>query len=208
MLYRITEVKEIWEKVSTRERVLNWSIALKAFKERPIFGYGPENYGSAANKYYDYRIGVGEPWFDRAHNQPLDTLATGGIVVFAAYLFLLGAAIFLMYKIARERKVLSFLLAAMFFAYFVQGLFLFDVLAVYLGLFPFLAFLIFQYNEIRKEKDAIQPNVSLLHSTDSLKLGLGQRARLYILIPVALLLSLFIVYSTVFIPYYSNYSAL
>jgi len=44
--------------------------------------------------------------------------------------------------------MLSFLLASIFLAYFLQGLFLFDTLATFLGLFPFLGFLVFQYNSL------------------------------------------------------------
>src|SRR3989344_728345 len=92
ILSRITEVADFWGSASIRERVLNWNIALKAFKERPVFGYGPENYGAAFNKYYDFRVGVTQPWFDRAHSQPFDTLATGGIFLFTFYIFWIAVA--------------------------------------------------------------------------------------------------------------------
>ena len=213
LLSRVTEVTQIWESGSVRERVLNWSIALKAFRERPIFGYGPENFGSAANKYYDYRVGRGEPWFDRAHNQPLDTLATGGIVVFSTYLLWIAAAIFLIFKIAKEKKILSFLLGAIFFAYFIQGFFLFDLLAVYLGLFPFLAFLI--YEEQKAKSPASASSLSLRATAgkqetregrDTLRQDSGQ-ARYIILVPVALF-SLFVVYTTAVVPYKANEAAI
>ena len=199
LLYRITEVTEIWEKGSTRERLLNWSIALKAFRERPLFGYGPENYASAANRYYDYRIGKGEPWFDRAHNQPLDTLATGGIAVFAFYAFWLGSAAFLIFKIAKKRKILSFLLASLFLAYFIQGFFLFDLLAVYLGLFPFLAFLIYEEQRVKSPASA---------SSLSLRATAGKQNTNHLtLVPVALV-SLALIYFTVVIPWQANAAVL
>jgi len=152
LLSRVTEVTDVWGSASVRERFLNWNIALKAFKEKPVFGWGPENFGSAANKYYDYRIGRGEPWFDRAHNNPIEILATGGIVLFSFYLFWLAAVFYIIFKISKEKKILSFILASVFLAYFLQGFFLFDLLAVYLGLFPFLAFLVFEYNSIYRIK--------------------------------------------------------
>jgi len=200
LLWRITEVAEFWESDSVRERVLNWSIALKAFQERPVFGYGPENFGSAANKYYDYRIGRGEPWFDRAHNQPLDTLATGGIVVFSAYLFWLGTAAFLIFRIAKKQKVLGFLLAFLFFAYFLQGLFLFDLLAVYLGLFPLLAFIIYESKKGAESK--MQATSNTQNTTYQIP-----NTRYLFLFPVALL-SAFVIYTTVFIPWKANAAAI
>jgi len=201
ILKRTTSIIKIWEEGAIRERILNWQIALKAFKERPIFGWGPENFGSAANKYYDYRIGRGEPWFDRAHNQPLDTLATGGIAVFSFYLFWLAAAVFLIFRIARQKKVLSFILASIFLAYFIQGLFLFDLLAVYLGLFPFLGFLIFEYNSIYGEKK--EEPFDAAQGKQKKKNNFNNKSRFYILIPTACF-SLFVIYATCFIPYKAN----
>lgn len=200
-LWRITEVANFWESDSVRERVLNWSIALKAFAERPVFGYGPENFGAAANKYYDYRIGKGEPWFDRAHNQAFDTLATAGMVGFAGYVFWLGTASFIIYKIAKRQKVFGFLLAGMFVAYFLQGFFLFDLLAVYLGLFPLLAFLIYQSYPVRGKP------VELAADFSSRENRASNGAKYIVLVPAALA-SLFVIYTTVFVPYQANAAAL
>ncbi len=196
LLSRVTEVTKIWESGSVRERLLNWNIALKAFKEKPIFGYGPENFGSAANKYYDYRIGREEPWFDRAHNNPFEILATGGIVLFSFYLFWLAVVFYIIFKVAKEEKVLSFILASIFLAYFLQGFFLFDLLAVYLGLFPFLAFLVYLTRINADTISANQPKSAAISGHP-----------LYILVPVGLL-SLFIIYATVFVPYKANAAAL
>ncbi|MBI2098128.1 MAG: O-antigen ligase family protein [Candidatus Wildermuthbacteria bacterium] len=206
LLYRITEVTEIWEKGSTRERLLNWSIALKAFKERPIFGYGLENYGAAANKYYDYRIGVEEPWFDRAHNQFFDTLATGGIVVFSAYLFWLLIAALFIFKIAKQQRVLGFLLASLLFAYFLQSLFLFDLMAVYLGLFPFLAFLIYASSTSGADTAGKQ-NTNYPAQGWSASGGKIANTRYLALVPAALI-SFAIIYFTAVVPYKANAAGL
>lgn len=209
LLYRITEVTEIWEQGSTRERLLNWNIALKAFKERPLFGYGPENYGSAANRYYDYRIGVGEPWFDRAHNQLLDTLATGGIVVFSAYLFWLGIATLFILKIAKKQKILGFLLVSVFFAYFLQSLFLFDLIAVYFGLFPFLAFLIYQSYELRIGTNIRIRDTGESHEQKDIQnTGYKIPNTQYILLVPTALVCAFVIYATVFVPYKANAAAI
>jgi len=188
ILRRVTEVADFWGSASVRERVLNWNIALKAFREKPIFGYGPENYAAAFNKYYDFRVGVSEPWFDRAHSQPLDTLATGGIVVFSFYLLCLSAVIFLIFKLSKEKKLLSFILASLFLAYFVQGFFLFDVPEIYFGLFLFFAYLVYL---------TPRPNISVNQRVNHRPIS-G-----YVLIPAALL-SLFLIYATAFVPYKAN----
>ncbi|KKU15046.1 MAG: hypothetical protein UX23_C0005G0012 [Parcubacteria group bacterium GW2011_GWB1_45_9] len=199
ILTRVTEVANFWEVPSVKERLLNWSIAIKAFKERPVFGYGPENFGVAANKYYDYRVGQGEPWFDRAHNRPFDTLATGGTVVFSFYLLWLFAAAFLIWKIGIrqpvEKKILSFTLASILSAYFLQSLFLFDTIAVYLGLFPFLAFLVYRYQKIKET------------ASDKMAISYKLKAKSYTLIFTAALLSLFTIYTTVLVPWRANNAA-
>ena len=230
LLSRVTEVTDVWGSASVRERFLNWNIALKAFKEKPIFGWGPENFGSAANKYYDYRIGRGEPWFDRAHNNPVEILATGGIVLFSFYLFWLAAVFYIIFKIARpgsristerssnlsrreveislpgkEKKILSFILASVFLAYFLQGFFLFDLLAVYLGLFPFLAFLVFEYNSIYRIKR--EEPFGAAQGKQKKENNFGKKPSLYVLIPSAFF-SLFVIYTACFIPYKANASAL
>lgn len=187
ILSRVTEVTDIWETGSARERVLLWGISLKAFQEKPVFGYGPENFGAVSNKYYTYLIGKGEPWFDRAHNNVFEILATGGIVLSLFYLFWLVSTVYLIFRISKENKILSFLLSSIFLAYFVQGLFLFDIMATYLGLFPFLAFLVFKDNkEELSEKNNTKGKVSL-----------------FVLIIVAVF-SFFVIFASCFVPYKAN----
>ncbi len=213
ILRRIAEVSQPWETPSVKLRILTWQIAVKSFQDKPIFGWGPENFQSAFNKHYNYQIGLEQPWFDRTHNQPLEILATGGIVLFSFYLFWLGVVIYLIFKISREKKTLSFILISIFLAYFLQGLFLFDILPTYLGLFPFLGFLVFQYNSIYRVKkeepfDALrQSSGQAAQGKQKKKNNFNNRTPLYILIPTACLV-LFVIYTTSFIPYRANALAL
>ena len=211
VLKHATEIADLWQNDVVRERLLVWQIALKSFKDKPVFGWGPENFSSAANKFYDYRVGMAEPWFDRAHSQPLDTLATGGIVLFSFYLFWMATAVYAIFRISKSKKVLSFVLASVFFAYFLQGLFLFDVLPTFLGLFPFLGFLAFQYNSIYfAGNNASEENYQLQKkeiSDRKKKNDLNNKVPLYILLPVACF-SLFLIYTTVYLPYRANVLAL
>lgn len=198
MLSRMTAITDTEEPGGVRERLLLWQVALKAFREKPVFGWGPENFASAFNKYYDH--GVQEAWFDRTHNQPLETLATGGIVLFSFYLFWLFAVFFLIFQIGREKKILSFLLASTIFAYFLQGFFLFDTFAVFLGLFPFLAFLVVASRQplIAADKKPI--------NTDK-EISINQPKTTLIIGAVAFV-SLFVIYTTVILPYKANAAAL
>ncbi|MFA6190585.1 MAG: O-antigen ligase family protein [Candidatus Staskawiczbacteria bacterium] len=161
LLSRMTEITQFWEIGSIRERILTWQIALKAFTEKPVFGYGPENFMVAFNKHYDFRVGRGDPWFDHTHNQFFEYLATGGIVLIIFYILLLFFIFYVIFKIAKKEKALSFILASVFLAYIIQGLFLFDTLAVYLGLFPFLAFIAVVSQQTLISADKKQINVDV-----------------------------------------------
>ncbi len=135
-------------------RIWNWNAALKGFKERPILGWGPENYPAVFDKFFDtrhYTPGLGgETWFDRAHSVIFDYLVETGIVGLLAYLGLFVAFFTQFFRWVRrnrrdtsETSISSFqeaLLFAMPIGYFVQGLVLFDVLPIFLNVIIFLAF--------------------------------------------------------------------
>ncbi|OQX71474.1 hypothetical protein B6D52_01350 [Candidatus Parcubacteria bacterium 4484_255] len=117
---------------SNIERLKSWNIGLKGFKERPILGWGIENYNVVFNKHYDpwYLIrGEQATWFDKTHNQIIDLLALTGILGTLSYL----AIFFVLFCLLRKKYVNTvdhgisiMLLACMFLAYFIQNLFVFD----------------------------------------------------------------------------------
>jgi O-antigen ligase len=139
---------------SAQTRLWTWNSAWQGFKERPILGWGPENFSTVFDKYFDPRHYVpgqnSETWFDRAHSIVFDYLAEGGILTFAAYVSMFAlfySAFWKTYlsKKAREIQgsaspVAQALMFSMPVAYLVQGFVLFDVLPIYIFLFIFLGF--------------------------------------------------------------------
>jgi O-antigen ligase len=133
-----------------------WGEAWKASLERPIFGWGPENFTAPFDKFFNPNFFVPgqntETWFDRAHSVFFDYLAETGIVGLLSYLaiFFIFAREFFRRKkremSAIESKhqtayaVQNALLLGMPVAYLVQGIAIFDVLPMYIPLFLFLAF--------------------------------------------------------------------
>lgn len=82
--------------VMASPRWIAWGIAWQSFIEKPIFGWGPNNYFYAFNAHYQPRsldFGYGETWFDNAHNIIMNTLAVQGAIGILAYLavFVIGA---------------------------------------------------------------------------------------------------------------------
>lgn len=127
-------------------RAIAWEIAYKAWKERPVFGWGVENFYYAFNKFYNPKSlehGYYETWFDRSHNIFLDYLSTSGALGFLAYLGVFGTVFYLLWRGFKARQIdldrLVFL-SMFFIAYALQNFFVFDHLSSYLTFFLILAF--------------------------------------------------------------------
>ncbi|PIR86075.1 hypothetical protein COU14_01115 [Candidatus Kaiserbacteria bacterium CG10_big_fil_rev_8_21_14_0_10_44_10] len=70
-----------------------WSMAIEGVKERPILGWGQENFNYVFNKYYDPALFGAEAWYDRTHNIFFDWLIAGGVLGLLAYLSVLASAL-------------------------------------------------------------------------------------------------------------------
>ncbi len=109
---------------------------------RTIFGWGPENFLVAYNRYHDPNyLRYENLWFDRSHNQLIDYLTTQGAIGLLAYL---GLQIVLLLAILRRVKNPIYAVAFLFFlsAYFTHTFFAFDQISNYIPLFAFIGLLI------------------------------------------------------------------
>ena len=104
---------------TVESRFMNAAMAWQGFKERPLLGWGQENYAVVFDKYYNPQMYAQEPWFDRVHNVIFDWLVAGGALGLLAYLSLYVAALFALWRSGAfepaERSILTGLLAAYFF---------------------------------------------------------------------------------------------
>jgi len=83
-------------------RFVVWQKAWESFLEKPILGWGPENFEFAFTKNYHpcmgtFRCGA-DIWYDRAHNIIFDTLVTSGILGMLAYLGIFISAFYVLWK--------------------------------------------------------------------------------------------------------------
>ncbi len=125
---------------STQFRLITWKLSWKAFKEKPLFGWGPENYIVAYEKYYDPEYAVyGESWLDRAHNKIIDVAVMQGAFGLIAYLGIFGAVFYLLIK---KPLIYSKFLMAGLIGYFIQNLFVFDQVISYGAFFAVLGYII------------------------------------------------------------------
>lgn len=127
--------------IKTEGRSFVWPIAIQGIKEKPILGWGQENFNYVFNEHYKpamYRI---EPWFDRAHNIFLDWAIAGGILGLMAYLSLYAVLLYYIWKrdpeFSRSDKVI---LTGLIAAYFFHNLFVFDHLISYILFVSLLAY--------------------------------------------------------------------
>lgn len=138
---------------SSLSRVFVTKVGLNCFIQKPLLGYGFDNFEVCFQKNFDPMITnvlPKETRFDKTHNMPIEILATTGIV---GFIFFIGIY-FYGYKNIRDLMLidnidfyagLSLILGII--AYFIQNLFVFDVYEGFLALILLLSFIVFLKND-------------------------------------------------------------
>ena len=146
-LNRLTDISKGTETIQTR--LWSWDSAINGWKERPIFGWGPENFTFLHMKYFDSRhfthMGSETIW-DRAHNMVLEKLSTMGVVGLLSYLSIFFIIFYFLAKRFKQGKIdkVDFgVVSVMIIAYFGQNLFIFDTFANYFLFFLSLGYINF-----------------------------------------------------------------
>lgn len=128
---------------TTKARFMVWNMAWNGFKEKPVLGWGQENFNYVFNKNYDTRMFEQEQWFDRTHNVFFDWLIAGGVLGLLSYLSLFAVIIF--YLIKDKNSKLSVadkaVIIGMLAGYFVHNFFVFDNLMSYVMFFIILGYI-------------------------------------------------------------------
>jgi len=141
VLTRLTSYS--FQERTIQSRFMIWRMSVRAVLERPIFGWGQENYYLVFQKYFDPRLYQQEPWFDRSHNVVFDWLIHAGFLGLISYFSLIGLSLWLIFRSLRRGLIAPFeglIVAALFLTYFLQNIFVFDNLNTYLPFFAFLAY--------------------------------------------------------------------
>jgi O-antigen ligase len=142
------------EDETIKNRLIVWGIALDGVVDRPLFGWGPENFESVFSLHYDPAIykGVGTNVFDRAHNIFLDIGVAQGLVGLFLFLFLWYTAI----KKTSNRFLISLILA-----YFISNFFFFDLSSQYILLMVLFGLVSYD-SENRESNKSCQKNLKIL----------------------------------------------
>jgi O-antigen ligase len=163
-----TKSAAVWEHVPGLERFRDISlqseglqprlIAMRAawegFLERPVRGWGWENFAVVYNKHYDPKaleLSYQETRFDKPHNLYLEYMIAGGAPLTIAFLVMIGLLCCGAYKI--EDKLLGAFLIASIAAYMVRSVFIFDTLGPLIMLYLVLG-LVLGMERMAREKVA------------------------------------------------------
>ncbi len=134
---------------SVQDRFWVWRAAFDGWANRPILGWGPENFTDVFSKRFDPRYFVpgqtSVTWYDRAHNVFFDYLVETGLLGLLSYLGIFAVFYRKFFRFIKPPTLapsgvleggLLFIFPVM---YLVQGMAIFDTLPIYLNLFLFLA---------------------------------------------------------------------
>ena len=141
-------------------REIVWQMGFDGWKEKFLLGWGPENFNIAFAKHFDPRLPLtGDVWYDRVHNVVLDTAVHSGILGILSYLTIFGVAIVGLLKlcpkvIEKRNLFLPLGMVALLVGYFIQNIFVFDMISSYMIFFLSLAFIAFL---ISPKEESFQP---------------------------------------------------
>ncbi len=136
-------------------RLYAWGTAWEAFRERPLFGWGPENFTEVFDRRFDTRHFTpgadSTTWYDRAHSIVFDYLVELGAVGLLGFLSIFAAFYWQFFKFWDRTQVLwGALWFAFPVAYLAQGIVIFDIFPIYLQLFLFLGYAAYEFSSKQK----------------------------------------------------------
>lgn len=136
-------------------RLLSWGVAWKSISQKPVIGWGQENYIEAFNYNYNQKFlqfAIKETVWDKPHNYLLEVAFSSGIIGFASYLALLVCLLLYFYRIIQRSDksygLLAYLsLSAGLVCYIVYLFFAFETINSWHIWFIFMAFIAFLISE-------------------------------------------------------------
>lgn len=136
------------ESESLQPRLIAINAAWQGFLEKPIFGWGFENFNLAFNKYYDpaaLTVSYQETRFDKPHNLFLEILVSGGVLLASAFIYLF----IILFKglLRRSDFIWGNLAIAVIAAYLVRSFFVFDTIGP-----AMMFYLVLAYSSFKLEK--------------------------------------------------------
>lgn len=159
-------------------RLSAWKVSLQTLKDRPIIGYGWENFSIPFDKHYDPSLegikrvprGAVTGWWDRAHNFILEIAITLGFPALIVYLSIFALIFLKLGKIKKRKipamgnrqKMMAHAIQASFIGYFAANFFNFDTASTYIILFFIIAYSLYLISSDTKPVPSLNKLISKL----------------------------------------------
>ncbi|MBA3047312.1 O-antigen ligase family protein [Patescibacteria group bacterium] len=145
-------------------RLMAWQIAFKGWQDKPVFGWGPENFQDIFNKHYNpefLKYSFAETVWDKPHSYPLEVLSAMGISGFICYLAIVLALLIYLVNIIKKqdnknRRLAFMILAGAVVAYVIQNSFAFETSNSLLIWMMLIASIAFYYSYFQKENEELK----------------------------------------------------
>lgn len=128
---------------ATIARPIVWELSKEAISEKPVLGWGGDNFDRAFEAHYNNTLleqkNGAEPWFDRAHNIIIDQAVESGYVGLSVYILvflaIIGSMLYVLFK-SKDKgdQALSIILITYFVGHFLELQTAFDTTISYPGL--------------------------------------------------------------------------
>lgn len=169
---------------SVDNRILSIEAGIRAYQDKPIFGWGPENYLIPWGRYLEADTGF-IAYFDQAHSKVIEELVTKGTIGLLSYLLIWLALISVLVRSVKHRQshdqLLTLALMATLIVLFVQNLFLSDSPTTTMQLAFLVAFVVSEEGWIRDKMTNIanskRPRIHIARHIRMRSVKLSQRLR-------------------------------
>tara|TARA_B100000745_G_scaffold300599_1_gene255784 strand:- start:5363 stop:7501 length:2139 start_codon:yes stop_codon:yes gene_type:complete len=135
-------------------RTIVWNMAITGIKEKPLLGWGQENFNYVFNFNYDPRMYGMEPWYDRTHNFVFDWAISSGGLGLLAYISIYLALLLLVYRTTHFNGVQKWLLLGLLTAYTFQNLTVFDQVISYILFFSTAAWIVAVSDDVWERRES------------------------------------------------------
>lgn len=133
---------------TAQTRIESWRGGILAIEDRPLFGFGPENFSAPFDLHYRgtfEHLAFQETWADRAHNVFIDVGATSGLTGLGAFIGIFALLFFNLFFLLKkglhnDERMLSAGLGATYGAYLTQNSFNLDTPLSLIYLYTLFAF--------------------------------------------------------------------
>ena len=190
---------------SYSRRLTALKTTISAYANKPVFGWGPENYIVPWGKYYQPELSDDDvPPFDAAHNKLVEELITKGTIGLLSYILIWATIIAVLVRSIKYRsgrnQFFVITIGATLVALFIQNIFMVDTVSITLQWSLLMAFVASEEGRLRENNLNKPSPQGHGQQHDKSKLSYVERKRTW-LATLIIILTIWSLYSFSFKPY-------